>query len=41
MPTNIVGCDSSAIVADMPVEVVFKRVSEELVLPLFQPTGGA
>ncbi len=39
MPTNIVGCDSSAIVADMPVEVVFKRVSEELVLPLFQPAG--
>lgn len=39
MPTNIVGCDSNAIAADMAVEVVFKRVGEDIVLPLFQPAG--
>ena len=37
MPTNIVGCEPGAIVADMPVEVVFDDVSTELTLPRFRP----
>jgi uncharacterized protein len=37
MPTNIVGCEPGAIVADMPVEVVFDDVSSELTLPRFRP----
>ena len=37
MPTNIVGCDSADIVADMPVRVLFDHVSEDVVLPRFRP----
>ena len=37
MPTNIIGCDPGQVSAGMRVKVVFRRVSEEIVLPLFQP----
>jgi uncharacterized OB-fold protein len=37
MPTNIVGCDPSAIRADMPVQVAFEDVTAELTLPKFRP----
>lgn len=37
MATNIVGCQPGSIVAAMPVEVVFDRVSETVVLPRFRP----
>ena len=37
MPSNIVGCDPGSVVADMPVEVVFERVSESLTLPRYRP----
>jgi len=41
MMTNIVNCPQTpeAIELDMPVEVVFTRISEELSLPLFQPVA--
>ena len=41
MPTNIVGCDSSAITAGMPVSVFFDPVADGVVLPRFRPTGQA
>jgi uncharacterized OB-fold protein len=43
MMTNIVDCAQTpgALVLDMPVEVQFESVSDEIVLPLFRPAGGA
>jgi hypothetical protein len=41
MPTNIVGCKSDAIVAGMQVDVLFDRVTDDLVLPKFRPVGRA
>lgn len=35
--TNIVQCDPAAIRCDMPVEVVFEDVTEEISLPKFRP----
>lgn len=37
--TNIIGCPQTpeALVLDMPVEVVFETLSDEISLPLFQP----
>jgi uncharacterized OB-fold protein len=39
--SNLVGVapDSSTLALDMPLEVVFAPVSEEVSLPLFRPTG--
>ena len=39
MATNIVGCEQTpeALQLDMPVEVVFEAVSDDISLPLFQP----
>ncbi len=37
MATNIIGCQPGSIVADMPVQVAFERVSEAVVLPKFRP----
>lgn len=39
MMTNIVGCPQTpeALQLDMPVEVVFTKMSERIALPLFQP----
>ncbi|QEL27400.1 hypothetical protein FQV39_32880 (plasmid) [Bosea sp. F3-2] len=37
MPSNIVGCAPEDVVADMPLKVAFKQVTEEVVLPLFEP----
>jgi len=37
MPSNIVGCAPEAVVADMPLKVTFRQVSDEVVLPLFEP----
>ena len=41
MATNIVNCPQTpeALVIDMPVEVVFESVSDDITLPLFQPVG--
>ena len=42
--TNIVGCEQTpeALELDMPVEVCFEAITEDITLPLFQPaaTGG-
>jgi uncharacterized OB-fold protein len=40
MLTNIVNCPQTpeALQLDMRVEVVFERLSEEITLPLFQPS---
>jgi len=35
--TNIVGCKASEITCDMPVEVVWEDITEELSLPKFKP----
>jgi uncharacterized OB-fold protein len=35
--TNVVGCDNDAIYCDMPVEVVFEDVTDEVSLPKFRP----
>ena len=42
MMTNIVGCPQTpqALRLDMPLEVVFKKESDEISLPLFQPAKG-
>ena len=34
--SNIIGCDPNAVHCDMPVEVVFDDVSEEVTLPKFR-----
>ena len=41
MMTNIVGCDQTpeALELDMPVEVRFEAITEEIALPLFQPAA--
>lgn len=43
MMTNIIGCPQTpeALQLDMPVEVTFDQVSEEIALPKFKPAGGA
>ena len=41
MMTNIVGCPQTpqALQLDMPLEVVFDKLSDEITLPLFKPAG--
>ena len=43
MMTNIVGCAQTpaALVLDMPLEVVFTKMTDEISLPLFQPASSA
>jgi uncharacterized OB-fold protein len=43
MMSNIVGCPQTpeALVLDMPLEVSFERMSDEISLPLFRPVGAA
>jgi uncharacterized OB-fold protein len=42
MMTNIVDCPQTpeALVLDMPVEVVFEKIDDEISLPLFRPAKG-
>jgi uncharacterized protein len=37
MLSNIVGCDPGQVHCDMPVEVTYKKISEEYTLPVFKP----
>jgi len=37
MMTNIVECDPEAVHCDMPVEVTFERLTDEITLPKFKP----
>lgn len=37
MLTNLVECDASALRVGMPVEVVYREMSEEITLPMFRP----
>jgi uncharacterized protein len=37
MMTNIVGCEPAEVKIDMPVRVEFRRMSDEISLPLFAP----
>ncbi|MFQ5342242.1 MAG: Zn-ribbon domain-containing OB-fold protein [Anaerolineae bacterium] len=39
MMTNIVGCDPADVCCEMPVQVTFEQVSDELTLPKFRPIG--
>jgi hypothetical protein len=39
MLTNIVGCPVDQVKIDMPVEVTFEDVNEELAIPRFKPRG--
>jgi len=41
--SNLIGIepDPKRIRCDMPVEVVFHKLTDEITLPLFQPVGGA
>ncbi len=43
MMTNIVGVEQTpeALVLDMPLEVTFEVLSEDITLPYFRPTGAA
>ena len=43
MMSNLVGIepDPKRIACDMPVEVVFEKLTDEITLPLFKPAGGA
>ena len=43
MMSNLVGIepDPKKIRCDMPVEVVFEKLTDEITLPLFRPVGGA
>ena len=42
MMTNIVECPQTpeALVLDMPVEVAFEKIDDEITLPLFRPAKG-
>ena len=37
MMTNIVDCDPEAVHCEMPVEVTFERLTDEITLPKFKP----
>ncbi|MFP8877966.1 MAG: Zn-ribbon domain-containing OB-fold protein [Myxococcota bacterium] len=37
MLTNIIGCSPESVQVDMPVEVSFERMSEQITLPMFRP----
>lgn len=37
MMTNIVGCEANEVRCDMPVEVVFEKLTDEITLPKFRP----
>lgn len=39
MPSNVIDCAPEDVRAAMPVEVTFRKVSEDVVLPLFRPIG--
>ena len=43
MMTNIINCEQTpeALELDMPVEVVFEAITEEICLPYFQPEGAS
>jgi uncharacterized OB-fold protein len=43
MMSNLIGIepDPKKIRCDMPVEVVFEKLTDEVTLPLFRPAGGA
>ena len=43
MMTNIINCEQTpeALVLDMPVEVVFEPITDEISLPYFQPEGAS
>lgn len=43
MMSNIVGCPQTpeALELDMPLQVTFERLSDEIALPLFEPAEGA
>jgi uncharacterized OB-fold protein len=43
MMTNIVDCDPEVVDCDMPVQVTFERLNDEITLPKFKPLaqGGA
>ena len=40
MLTNIVECPVDDVEVGMPVEVTFRRMSDEISLPLFRPRRG-
>ena len=42
MMTNIVGCEQTpeALVLDMPVEVAWEKLDDDITLPLFKPAKG-
>jgi uncharacterized OB-fold protein len=37
MMTNVVECDPESVYCDMPVEVTFERLTDEITLPKFKP----
>ncbi|MBI3966603.1 MAG: Zn-ribbon domain-containing OB-fold protein [Chloroflexi bacterium] len=39
MMTNVVGCPPDEVTVEMPVEVVFERLTDEIALPKFRPAG--
>lgn len=40
MQTNLLDCAPQSVRIGMPVEVVFKRVTEQIALPYFRPASG-
>ena len=41
MMSNVIGCPqtTASLVLDMPLAVVYEKLSDEITLPLFRPTG--
>jgi len=39
MQTNIIDCDPDKVEIGQPVEVVFKKVTDEITLPYFRPVS--
>jgi uncharacterized OB-fold protein len=40
MLSNLVECDPAEVAIGMPIEVVFRKMSEEITLPYFRPVRG-
>lgn len=40
MLSNVVGCAPEQVSVGLPVEVAFRRMSDEITLPVFQPRSG-
>ncbi|HEX3468089.1 MAG TPA: OB-fold domain-containing protein [Candidatus Elarobacter sp.] len=39
--SNVVDCDPASLVCDLPVEVTYQTLRDDVVIPVFRPRGAA